>query len=357
MNATFVAAASALGIDGFEAAHRLPWALAAVAIVMTLAARRARPTIAWPGFAEIATAVGRRRDPVRWIALGLRAAALIGLATALAQPISKHEGSPEPGRGLDLVLVLDISGSMRALDTAGAIATQGSSSLTRTRLGLAREVVARFARDRVAEGDRVGLVVFGASAFTQCPLTSDGSLLAAALERVEVGMAGEATALGDALALAVKRVGPANAEGAGRAVVLLTDGRSNAGEVPVSIAMELASALEVRVHTVGIGQGGRDVPMAAVPGRPTGTLRFERHDPDLPTLERIAEATGGRFHHALRSSDLARVYGEIDSLERVDRALPARVQTTPRSEPLFAMAGGLLLLEIALARVLFRPLP
>ncbi len=256
---------------------------------------------------------------------------------------------------LDLVLVIDTSGSMRALDAE-------VERRVSTRLDLAKRVVARFATARVAEGDRVGLVAFGENAYTQCPLTSDGNLLAAALARVEVGAAGEATALGDALALAVKRVSPSSGTRAaepskGGVIVLLTDGRSNAGAIPVDVAIDLAAHAGVRVHTVGIGSGGEEVPMASGPGGTGHGLRFERHDPDPKTLRRISSATGARFFAATRSRDLAAVYAEIDALERIERPLPARPRQVQRAEPVLAMAGALLMVEIALARIARRRLP
>jgi len=337
------------GVDAFEHPGRLPWIALVLAVLAWWTARRPRAALAWPGLPEAERAGARRREPVPVLATGLRALALACLGAVLVGPVSEHRTPPRPGLGLDLVLVLDTSGSMNALDTSVA-------GRPRTRLDLAREVVDRFARDRVAEGDRVALVVFGEDAFTQCPLTSDGELLSAALERVAVGMAGEATALGDALALAVERAGRETG-GAGRVVVLLTDGRSNAGAVPLDVAAELAAGEGVRVHTVGIGVGGERVPMAARPGRPRGGLRYERHDPDLGSLRRIAEVTGGRAFHARGSGDLPEVYAAIDALERVPRPLPPRLEQTGRPEPLLALAGGALLLEIALARVLRRRLP
>jgi Ca-activated chloride channel family protein len=293
---------------------------------------------------------------VRAAALTLRGLALAALALVLAGPVGEHRAPPEPGSGLDLVLAVDASGSMRALDAQ----VEGEQ---RTRLELAREVVARFARERAAEGDRVALVVFGDSAFTQCPLTSDGALLAAALGRVEAGMAGEATALGDALALAVRRAGgdplapAAPGPGAGRVVVLLTDGRHNAGSLSVEAATAIAAAAGVRVHAVAIGSAGAEVAMAPGPGELGLRTRRERHDVDEPGLRALAAATAGRFFLARRSADLAAVYAEIDRLERVARSLPPRVRRTGRPEPLLAVAGGLLFAEIALARVLRRRIP
>jgi Ca-activated chloride channel family protein len=347
--ATLLASA---GIDAFESPNGFFVALALATAATALAARRRPAALGLAAFREARRAGARRIDAVRAGALGLRALALIALAAVLAGPVGVAVAPPEPGRGLDLVLVVDASGSMRALDAR-------DDTGWRTRLELAREVVSRFAEQRAAEGDRVGLVVFGETTFTQCPLTSDGRLLVAALARVEAGMAGEATALGDALGLAVKRAlagaGSSPFEPAGRVIVLLTDGRHNAGALSVEAATVLAAAEGLRVHTVAIGTAGEDVAMetrdrAAAP-------RFERHDVDLDALARVAETTGGRFFHARRSRDLEAVYAEIDALERVTRPLPARLRRTDRPEPLLAAAGGLLLCELALARVVRRRLP
>jgi Ca-activated chloride channel family protein len=347
-----------LGIDALER----PWLallLLCVAAAVTVAGQRAQPpSLAWPALPEAAAAGARSRDLVRGAALALRAAALAALALVLAGPVGLRAAPREAGRGLDLVLAVDTSGSMRALDAA----IDGDR---RTRLDLAREVVARFARTRASDGDRVALVVFGDTAFTQSPLTSDGRLLEAAALNVKAGMAGEATALGDALALAVKRAAPARtAEGgagfataplAGRVVVLLTDGRQTAGALPTDIAAALARAEGVRVHAVGIGSEGA-VPMAADDGSQE-RLHFERHDLDVPTLQAIATATGGRFFRAETPRELEAVYDEIDALERVPRTGPEREHVAPRAEPLLAAAGACLLAEIALARVLRRRLP
>ncbi len=349
----FAALASAFReIRAFGAPLWIPPA-AALALWLAWRAWRARPTaLAWPALAEAREAGARSRDFVRTLSIGLRASAALCLALVLAEPLGFGQGLRLRHDGLDLVLVLDASGSMRALDAE----IEGQA---RTRLELAREVVARFAKERAAEGDRVALVVFGERAFTQCPLSSDGALLAAALARVEAGVAGEATAVGDALALAVKRVAPTATAGAeaplaGRLVVLLTDGRSNAGAVPTDVAAALAAQRRVRVHTVGIGGEG-ELAMATSGG--TRSLRTQRHDLDSDTLRRIAETTGGRFFHARSSAALAEIYRAIDELERVPRELPSRPLDAPLPEPLLALAAGLLSLELLAARVLWRRLP
>jgi Ca-activated chloride channel family protein len=348
---------ASFGVDAFER----PWlgaALVLLAVAAVLSRLRLRPSsLAWPALCEAAEAGARGRDPVRALALGLRAAALLALALSLAGPVSLRRSPVEAGRGLDLVLVVDTSGSMRALDAA----IDGD---TRTRLDLAREAVARFARTRVADGDRVALVVFGETAFTQCPLTSDGRLLEAAALQLKAGMAGEATALGDALALAVKRAMPPDDAGAtdplrkpvaGRVVVLLTDGRQNTGSLPTDVAAALARAAGVRVHAVGIGSEGA-VPMAADDGAGT-LLHFERHDLDVETLQQIADTTGGRFFRARTPRELEAVYREIDSLERVARRDPPRDERTATPEPTLAAAGAAIVLEIFLAGLFARRLP
>ena len=368
MSGAWTTALSTLfAVDTLEHPAWLALLLPLAALALLRGLRGAPPALPWPALREARAAGAWRVDPVRLLAALLRAGALAALAGVLSGPVGVHRAPAEAGAGLDVVLVLDASGSMRALD-----AEVGGA--WRTRLDLAREVVRRFALRRVADGDRVGLVVFGDTAFTLCPLTSDGRLVEAALERVSAGMAGEATALGDALALAVKRAlaggparGPAPAEppthesdarprpAEGRLVVLLTDGRSNAGSIPTDVAAGLARAAGVRVDAVGIGGEGA-VAMGGEGAAGAG-LRFERHDLDLETLQRIADASGGRLFPARSSRELERVYAEIDASERVARRAPPRERRSPRPERLLALAGGLLLLEIAATRLVLRRLP
>jgi Ca-activated chloride channel family protein len=325
-------------------------ALALLGLAACIVAARTPPRrLAWPALPQLRAAGARRRDPLRALVWLLRGGALVLLAGALAGPLGPAPAARSREQGLDLLLVLDTSDSMRALDAA-------IGANTRTRLELAREVVARFALHRVASGDRVGLVVFGNTAFTLCPLTSDGRLLRAALERVEAGMAGGSTALGDALALAVKRLHAVSKDGgaARPLVVLLTDGRSNADSVPPDVAAALAAQLGIRVHTVGIGGEG-EVAMAT----PSGgrSLETSRQDLDAEGLARIAATSGGRFFPARGSSDLAAVYDAIDRSERAPRETTAEPLGQPAPEPLLAAAGLLLALELVSARVLGRRIP
>lgn len=362
-------AAAIPGVSGFATPLWIALGLPAVVLGLWAAARRHPPALAWSALATARAAGASRRDLVRSLGLLLRGASCVALVLALAGPLGPEVPVLREHPGLDLVLVVDASGSMRALDAL-------VDGRRMTRLALAREAVSRFALHRVAAGDRVGLVVFGERAFTDCPLTSDGALLAAALDRVEAGMAGDATALGDALALAVKRVSAADAHSsgplparsepkpreagphaprAGRLVVLLTDGRSNAGAVPLQIATDLAVERGVRVDTVGIGTRNA-VEMASQEGGPPRP-GLEHHDLDAQVLERIAAATGGRFFEAQSSSELGAVYRAIDRAERIPRRTPALRVESQAPEPFLATAAGLLLLEVALIRVAWRRLP
>jgi Ca-activated chloride channel family protein len=347
--------------------------LAAVALLGLVAGLWPRSDgLIHPAWRELSQAGVRSAWPSRALRAGLRTSVLMLLAWAAAEPIALRPSPPEVGRGLDILLALDTSGSMRALDTSGHVraldpssgmraldtqptpATADDAAGTQTRLELAVEAVRRFAKTRVAEGDRVGLVVFGDHAFTLCPLTRDGRVLDAVLEDVRAEMAGRRTALGDALALSVKRLGAAaSGAEAGRIVVLLTDGRSTAGEVPPGIASDLARAHGVRVHTVGIGS---ELAQVAVAAGPAGRVRLERHAPDFDVLSLIAADTGGRFHRARRSSDLAAVYREIDALERVERPEPRPPREQPRSEPALAAALLLLAVDIGVVRLRRSPL-
>lgn len=321
------------------------------------AAIRSRPdALAWPALGEARAAGAKSFDAVRGTAILFRAGAMVALAFVFADPVRVYRAPPEPGFGLDIVLVVDASGSMQSIDTH----IRGER---RSRLDLARQVIVRFADDRVSEGDRVALVVFGESAFTPCPLTSDGALLANALGRVEAGVAGEATAIGDALALAVKRAGAGDSGSdtaaplQGRVVVLLTDGRNNAGRIPLEIATELARGEGVRVHAVGIGTAGREVPVVRASSQSPPEIGFERHDVDEEALKLIAKETGGRYFPARSSEQLTAIYRDIDALERVSRRLPPRIRRAPHPEPFLAVAGFCLLVEIGAARVLRRRIP
>jgi Ca-activated chloride channel homolog len=278
--------------------------------------------------------------------LTLRCAALALVALTAARPVGLVAENPATGSGVDLVIALDASGSMLALD--GEL-----DGRQVTRVELAKRVVADFVRAR--SGDRIGLVVFGEHAFTQCPLTVDHRLVLEALDRVEVGVVGDATALGEAIGLATRRLqvtgGPDQAR---RIVMLVTDGRHNSGKLAPRTAAELAQGAGVRIHAVGIGSEGL-VPFAQ-PGA-EAPMRFERVDLDRETLQAVASATGGRFFHARKPDDLRAVADAIDRLEVRPQQQDPQFRHASLAPLTLVLALALLLAEAGTTHWLARRLP
>ena len=222
------------------------------------------------------------------------------LLLAAARPQYLGEPVAEPSTGRDLMLAVDISGSMRARD----FRLDGHAA---DRLGVVQAVAGRFIQRRT--GDRIGLILFGARPHVLAPLTYDRPAAAALLEQAEVALAGEYTALGDALALAVKRLRRRPADS--RVVVLLTDGASNTGAVPPRQAARLAAEAGVRVYTIGVGRAES----VAAPSRSGPWRSGARDEVDRETLEAVARTTGGLYRHALDTSDLEAIYRELDRSE------------------------------------------
>lgn len=281
----------------------MPWALLALLVL---------PWLAWRGRREVAksAAVLWVRVGAAWsagvTALPLRAVAVLpwlALALALlalARPQQGLRQSETETRGVDIVLALDISPSMRAEDLR-----------PRNRLFVAKATARDFIRQR--PHDRIGLVAFAATSFTQCPLTLDHSVLTELLESLDFGMAEDGTAIGMGLATAVARLRESKTPS--KVVVLLTDGQSNRGAIDPLTGAELAAALGVRVHTVLVGRGGV-VPVPVddpVFGR---RINMVRMDVDEGVLREIAQRTGGRFFRAVDTEALTGIYAAIDRLER-----------------------------------------
>jgi Ca-activated chloride channel family protein len=285
------------------------------------------------------TGMGRNRW-ARHVPRALRFLALAAFILALARPQTGMSSETILTRGIDIVLAMDVSSSMLAED------------LEPNRLEAAKEVATAFVQGR--RNDRIGLVAFAAEAYTQAPLTLDYNVIASLLDGLAVGMIEDGTAVGMGLATAVKRLQASDAES--KVVVLLTDGRSNRGELGPTTAAQMAQALGVKVYTIGAGTRGS----ARVPVRdPLGGQRYVnmRVDLDEPTLMEVAETTGGRYFRATNRSSLEGVYAEIDSLETSEIEVEDFTRYRERF-PLF-LGGGLvlLLLEVGLSQTAFRKLP
>ncbi len=233
-------------------------------------------------------------------------AALVLLVIAASGPRVAHFSEEIEGEGIDIILSLDISGSMRSLDFE-----------PKDRLEAAKDVIRDFITGR--PHDRIGLVVFAAKAFTQCPLTVDQQVLTGFLDEVQVGLIDDGTAIGLGLATAVARL--RHSDSPSKTVILLTDGVNNVPTLEPETAAELAEELGVRVYTVAIGREGL-VPYPvddAFLGRRTRQLETKI---DLELLQRIADLTGGQMFRASDPEGLQRIFSSIDELET------ARYKTT-----------------------------
>jgi len=271
----------------------------------------------------------------------LSAVAVALLVVAAAGPRQAHRSEDIEGEGIDIVLALDISGSMRSLDFQPL-----------DRLESAKEVIRGFIAGR--PHDRIGLVVFAAKAFTQCPLTLDHPVLTGFLDEIRVGLIDDGTAIGLGLATAVARL--KHSDSPSKTIILLTDGVNNVPTLEPETAARLAQSLGVRVYTVAIGREGM-VPYPVddpIFGRQVRQVETKL---DLPLLRRIAELTGGRMCQATDPQTLENIFATIDELET------ARYETTVSTwyrERMAWFAGPALLLVLlgtALDATVLRRLP
>lgn len=236
------------------------------------------------------------RTPWLWI-IGC-----VGLVLALTRP-QWIESAPNTYKGRDFLLALDVSGSMRAQDFF-------ADGATLSRLDMLKKVVNQFLSER--HGDRIGLIVFADDAYTLSPLTSDMNVVRSLLLEVRHGMAGEKTALGTAMALAVKRLRDNDAKA--RILLLLTDGSNTAGEIHPDAATALAVEEGIRIYTVGIGSH-QTVPF---PRGPNEKPAYTEMPLDEDLLRRIAERTQGRYYAAANTAEVQRIISDIEKLEQID---------------------------------------
>lgn len=274
----------------------------------------------------------------------LRLCCLILLVVAAARPqfynVSREIKSP----GVDIILCLDTSGSMRALDFK-------LDSKPVTRLTAVKKVVSDFIEKR--KTDRIGLIVFGEEAFTQSPLTMDKGLLLELIKRMEIGMAGDRTAIGSAIAIGGKRLKELKAKS--RILILLTDGRNNAGEITPEQAAEAVGILGIKIYSIGVGgEGPAPFKIQTVFGE---RLIQQRVDLDEKTLKNVARIGGGKYFRASNSKSLSEIYEIIDQAEKTE----VKVKEFFHFKELFAYflvpALFLLIIESLLRLTVLRVLP
>lgn len=262
---------------------------------------------------QISTVEGVLRAPksvryyLRHLPFVLRTAAYALLVVALARPQGIEQNVRTSTEGIDIMLSIDVSGSMLARD------------FKPDRITAAKEVAASFISDRV--GDRLGLVVFAGEAFTQSPLTTDQSTLQTLLARIRSGLIEDGTAIGNGLATAINRLRESEAKS--KVIILLTDGINNRGEIAPMTAAEIARAQGIRVYTIGVGSRGT-APYPAVDMFGNMTFINQKVEIDEKALTEIARLTGGRYFRATDKEKLQAIYDEINQLEK------SRVEVTER---------------------------
>lgn len=228
----------------------------------------------------------------------LRVVAIICLSIALARPQLSNRWQKESTEGIDIMMALDISGTMQAED------------FKPNRLEAAKEVATEFILSR--PNDNIGLVVFAGESFTQCPLTTDHAVLVNLFKAVEFGMIEDGTAIGLGLANAVNRM--KDSETKSKVIILLTDGSNNRGDIDPQTAAEIAKTFGIRVYAVGVGSHG-EVPITVK--TPLGPQRMTMNGEfDEQTLRNIANTTGGAYFRATDNKSLERIYEEIDQMEK-----------------------------------------
>ena len=236
---------------------------------------------------------------LRHLPFVLRLAALALAVVALARPQGIEQNARTNTEGIDIMLAVDVSGSMLARD------------FKPDRITAAKEVAGSFIADRY--GDRIGLVAFAGEASTQSPLTTDQSTLQTLLARIRSGLIEDGTAIGNGLATAINRLRESDAKS--KVVILLTDGVNNRGEIAPVMAAEIAKAQGIRVYTIGVGTEGM-APYPAVDMFGNMTFVQQKVEIDEKNLRQIAESTGGRYFRATDKAKLKAIYDEINQLEK-----------------------------------------
>ncbi len=279
------------------------------------------------------------RSAMRHLPFIIRLLIIAFIITALAKPQTKNESQRSEGEGVDIILCIDVSGSMTAQD------------FSPNRLEAAKNVAINFVQKRVT--DRIGVVIFSGESFTQCPLTTDYSVVITAIQNIRNGLLEDGTAIGSGLATSVDRL--RNSKSKSKIVVLLTDGENNGGLIDPKTAKEIAKAFGVRVYTIGVGSEGYakqpvNTPLGVV-------MEREKVSIDETLLTEIARETGGRYFRAKDNESLSEIYKEIDGLEKSKVEVINTIRYSDKFLPFVAAAVLLLLIEILLRYLVLRKFP
>lgn len=285
------------------------------------------------------TGLSSFKTALRHVPFILRLLAVAFLIVAMARPQLRNDEQQAEGEGVDIVLTIDVSGSMTAQD------------FTPNRMEAAKKVAEDFIDRRLT--DRIGVVIFSGESFTQCPLTTDKAVLKAAVGSIRNGLLEDGTAIGDGLSTSVDRLRSSKSKS--KVIILLTDGENNGGLIGPDNAKEIAKAFGIKVYTIGVGTDGyAPFPQKTQLGV---VMQMQKVTIDEKLLQAIASETGGKYFRAKDNAGLQEVYKEIDELEKSKVEIATLTRYTERFFPLVIIALVLLLLELILKFTLFKKFP
>ncbi|MCW3093905.1 MAG: hypothetical protein JWP81_4974 [Ferruginibacter sp.] len=268
-----------------------------------------------------------------------RLLAISFIIIALARPQTKNEEQQVEGEGVDIILCIDVSGSMTAQD------------FTPNRMEAAKAVAENFVEKRLT--DRIGIVIFSGESFTQCPLTTDKAVLKSAIENIRNGLLEDGTAIGDGLSTGIDRLRSSKSKS--KVVILLTDGENNGGLIGPDNAKEIAKAFGVRVYTIGVGtEGYAPFPIKTDLGV---IIQQQKVTIDEKLLKAIAGETGGKYFRAKDNAGLENIYKEIDTLEKSKVEITSVTRYTEKFFPYAMIALGFLLIEVFLRFTVLKKFP
>ena len=279
------------------------------------------------------------KTSMRHLPFILRVLCLCFIIMALARPQTKNDEERAEGEGIDIVLCIDVSGSMTARD------------FQPNRLEAAKQVAAEFIDKRPT--DRIGIVIFSGESFTLCPLTTDRGVLLSAVRSIRNGLLEDGTAIGAGLSTSVDRL--RNSGGKSKVVLLLTDGVNNGGLIDPKTAKEIAKTFSIKVYTIGVGSDGYapqpvNTPLGVV-------MENQKVNIDEKLMNEIATETGGRYFRARDNQSLTTIYSTIDKLEKSKVEIINTIRYQEKFYPFIIAALFLLFLEVLLRYTVFRKFP
>jgi len=302
--------------------------------------RKSTSAMTLSGFENLDEQVGSSRIWLRHLLFVFRLVVVGLIIIVLARPQSSNRWEQVTTEGIDVVMCMDVSGSMRAMD------------FRPNRLEASKNVGIEFVNAR--QNDRFGLVVFAGESFTQCPMTTDRAVVINFMKDIDFGVIEDGTAIGMGLATAVNRIKESRAKS--KVIILLTDGVNNRGDVGPVTAAEIAASFGIRVYTIGIGsQGTAPVPVQDAFGRTVTRSMPVEIDEDV--LKKIAETTDGSYFRATDNHKLREIYQQIDQMEKTRLDVKQFSKKKEESFPFLLAAMLILLFEIMLRYTIFRTIP